>query len=85
MGGFVAVYNYLAFHLSAPPYLLPAGLIGLVFLAYLGGTVSSPLAGRLASRSVRLPVLLGGMATMLLGLGHHASPVLFLWCCSAWW
>ena len=30
MGGFVAIYNYLAFHLSAPPYLLPAALIGLV-------------------------------------------------------
>lgn len=69
MGGFVAVYNYLAFHLSAPPYLVPAGLIGLVFLAYLGGTVSSPLAGRAASRRGRLPVLLGAMATMLLGLG----------------
>ena len=78
MGGFVAVYNYLAFHLSAPPYLLPAGLIGLVFLAYLGGTVSSPLAGRLASRRGRLPVLLGGMATMLLGLGITLAGALSL-------
>lgn len=68
MGGFVAVYNYLAFHLSGPPYLLPASLIGLMFLAYLGGTVSSPLAGRLASRHGRLPVMLGAMAVMLLGL-----------------
>lgn len=68
MGGFVAIYNYLAFHLSAPPYLLPAGLIGLVFLAYLGGTVSSPWAGRLASVHGRLPVLLASMGVMLLGL-----------------
>lgn len=68
MGGFVAIYNYLAFHLSTPPYLIPAGLIGLVFLAYLGGTVSSPLAGRLAARHGRLAVLLASMGVMLLGL-----------------
>lgn len=68
MGGFVAVYNYLTFHLSAPPYGLPGDLLGLVFLAYLGGTVASPLAGRLAARHGRLPVMLGGMAVMLAGL-----------------
>ncbi|WP_193104547.1 MFS transporter [Brachybacterium sp. FME24] len=68
MGGFVAIYNYLSFHLSTMPYLLPAGLIGLVFLAYLGGTVSSPLAGRFAARHGRLPVLLTSMGVMLLGL-----------------
>lgn len=68
MGGFVAVYNYLTFHLSAPPYSLPAGLLGLVFLAYLGGTVASPVAGRLASIHGRLPVLLVFMGVMLLGL-----------------
>lgn len=68
MGGFVAVYNYLTFHLSAPPYSLPAGLLGLVFLAYLGGTVASPVAGRLASIHGRLPVLLASMGVMLLGL-----------------
>lgn len=68
MGGFVAVYNYLTFHLSAPPYSLPAGLLGLVFLAYLGGTVASPVAGRLASIHGRLPALLAFMGVMLLGL-----------------
>lgn len=68
MGGFVSVYNYLSFHLTAPPYLLPAGLIGLVFLAYLGGTVSSPLAGRLAARHGRLRMMLTGTAVMLVGL-----------------
>jgi len=68
MGGFVAVYNYLAFHLVAPPFGLPASLIGLLFLAYLGGTVSSPLAGRLADVHGRLPVMLGAMTTMLGGL-----------------
>jgi predicted MFS family arabinose efflux permease len=58
MGAFVAVYNYLGFHLSEPPFLLPVWLVTLLFLAYLAGTVSSPWAGSLASRLGRYPVLL---------------------------
>lgn len=68
MGGFVAVYNYLGFRLTAPPFSLPLWLASLLFLAYLAGTVSSPWAGRLAARVGRLPVLLGSIALMLLGL-----------------
>lgn len=68
MGGFVSVYNYLSFHLTAPPYLVPAALLGMVFLAYLGGTVSSPVAGRLAARHGRLPTMLAGTGVMLAGL-----------------
>ena len=58
MGAFVAVYNYLGFHLSEAPFLLPAWVVTLLFLAYLAGTLSSPWAGSLASRFGRFPVLL---------------------------
>lgn len=58
MGAFVAVYNYLGFHLSEPPFHLPVWLVTLLFLAYLAGTFSSPWAGSLASRFGRYPVLL---------------------------
>lgn len=68
MGGFVAMYNFLGFHLSAPPYQLPLWLTGLIFLAYLAGTVSSPRAGVLASRLGRKPVLLGGNLLMMAGV-----------------
>lgn len=68
MGGFVAMYNFLGFHLSAPPYGLPLWLTGLIFLAYLAGTVSSPRAGVLASRHGRRPVLLGGNLLMMAGV-----------------
>jgi MFS transporter, YNFM family, putative membrane transport protein len=68
MGGFVAVYNYLGFRLQAPPFLLPAALSSLLFLAYLSGTWSSAFSGRLAARRGRLPVLLGSAGLMLLGL-----------------
>lgn len=68
MGGFVAVFNYLGFRLEAPPFLIPASLASLVFLAYLSGTWSSRASGLFVSRFARLPVLLGSIAVMLGGL-----------------
>jgi predicted MFS family arabinose efflux permease len=67
MGAFVAVYNYLGFHLAAPPFALPAWFVTLLFLAYLAGTFSSPWAGVFASRIGRYPVLLGAIAVMACG------------------
>ena len=67
MGAFVAVYNYLGFHLTAAPFALPPWLVTLLFLAYLAGTVSSPLAGIVASRVGRFPVLLASIGVMALG------------------
>ena len=74
MGAFVAVYNYLGFHLSAPPFALPAWLVTLLFLAYLAGTASSPWAGLLASRNGRLPVLLCSIGVMAIGTALMALP-----------
>lgn len=67
MGGFVAMYNYLGFHLTGPPFLLPIWLTSLVFLAYLAGTLSSPRAGRMASRWGRKKVLLAGNLITMAG------------------
>ena len=74
MGAFVAVYNYLGFHLVADPFALPVWLVTLLFLAYLAGTVSSPWAGALASRRGRYPVLLGAIAVMTVGAALLATP-----------
>lgn len=68
MGGFVATYNYLAFHLVGEPYLLPAWAIGLTFLAYLAGTVSAPRAGVLAAHHGRYRVIVVMVLVMLAGL-----------------
>ncbi len=72
MGGFVAVYNAATFRLEDPPYALAPSIAGLVFLAYLLGSVSSPAAGVLADRwSPRLVVplavvvMLGGVLLTL--------------------
>lgn len=78
MGAFVAVYNYLGFHLTAPPFALPAWVVTLLFLAYLAGTVSSPWAGTLASRLGRFPVLLLSIGVMAAGAGLLLAPVAVL-------
>lgn len=78
MGGFVAVYNYLGFRLSAQPFTLPATLISLMFLAYLSGTVSSRWAGSLTARFGRRNVLLAGLVLMIAGLSLTLTDVLTL-------
>lgn len=75
MGAFVAVYNYLGFHLSGKPFGLPPWVVTLLFLAYLAGTVSSPRAGAIASRVGRFPVLLVSTGVMAGGAGLMLVPV----------
>src|SRR6185503_19111902 len=78
MGGFVAIYNYLAFRLTAAPYHLPVTIVSLIFLAYLAGTCASTLAGALASRYGRKAVLLTSIAIMIIGVLITLSANLFL-------
>ncbi|MFF2485707.1 MFS transporter [Microbacterium sp. NPDC058062] len=74
MGGFVALYNYLGFALAEPPYSMPHWAVSLLFLAYLAGTVASPIAGTLASRFGRLPVLLISSTVMAAGAALTLVP-----------
>jgi YNFM family putative membrane transporter len=68
MGGFVAIYNYLPYRLSAAPFDLAPALLGLVFLAYLAGTVASAAAGWAADRLGRPGVLVASVLVMGAGL-----------------
>jgi YNFM family putative membrane transporter len=68
MGGFVAVYNAGTFRLEGPPYDLSPALAGLVFLAYLLGSASSPVAGALADRFGRRTVVPATVAVMGAGV-----------------
>lgn len=69
MGSFVTVYNYAGFRLLAPPYGLNQTQIGLIFLSYVFGMVASTIAGFLADRFGRSPVVLVGAFVMISGLG----------------
>ncbi|MBY8857135.1 MFS transporter [Nocardia sp. CA2R105] len=71
MGCFVTVYNYLGFRLLSPPFALAPVIVGLIFVVYLAGSVSSTVAGRLVDvlgRPRMLPVTalitLAGVALM---------------------
>jgi predicted MFS family arabinose efflux permease len=76
MGGFVAVYNYLTFHLEAAPFGLTPTRIALLFFAYLAGTLSSGWAGRLAGRHGRIRTLCGSIAIMVAGAVLMLAPLL---------
>lgn len=76
MGSFVAVYNVLPFRLVGPPFDIPAGLASLAFLAYLAGSVTSGIAGRLADRYGRPAVLWVSLALALVGLALSLPDVL---------
>lgn len=79
MGAFVSVYNYLGFRLEAPPYLLPASAVALLFLAYLAGTFSSRMVAGMAGRWGRRAVLLASIGVMVGGLAMTlASPIVLI-------
>ena len=69
MGGFVALYNYIGYHLLGAPYELSQAAVGWIFVLYLVGTFSSAWMGRLADGLGRARVLWIGMAIMLCGVG----------------
>ena len=78
MGSFVTIYNYLGFRLTAAPFGLSQAIVGLISVAYLAGTVSSPVAGRLVDRYSRRQVLWGTAVVSVVGLGLMLSDDLVL-------
>ena len=80
MGGFVTLYNFIGYRLMQAPFGLSAAAVGLVFLAYLGGTVSSAVAGRIADRFGRprvfVAAVLLAIAAAVLTLPAALAPVL---------
>ncbi|MBB5788913.1 MFS transporter [Jiangella mangrovi] len=61
MSAFVTVYNYLPYRLLAAPFTLSAAVVGLVFLAYVPGSISAGVAGRVGDRVGRRAVLWAGV------------------------
>jgi len=68
MGGFVTVYNYVAFYLLSPPYDLSQSQIALIFLAYAFGAGGSGVMGKLTARFERSRILLVSLAIMASGI-----------------
>jgi YNFM family putative membrane transporter len=68
LGGFVTVYNYVGYRLSAAPYLLSKTAVGMIFSVYVVGIFSSSWIGHLAGRLGRRKVLWTMFALELAGL-----------------
>ncbi|PTA92746.1 MFS transporter [Kosakonia sp. H7A] len=68
MGSFVTLFNYIGYRLMLSPWSLSQAAVGLLSLAYLTGTWSSPRAGAMTNKYGRGPVMIGSSAIMLFGL-----------------
>jgi YNFM family putative membrane transporter len=58
MGAFVTLFNYIGYRLMLSPWHLSQAVVGLLSVAYLTGTWSSPKAGAMTARYGRGPVML---------------------------
>ena len=63
---FINLYTYLTFRLSAEPWQLGAGSLGMLFLTYLAGTLSATLSGRVPYTRA-LHGMMTGIALLLFG------------------
>lgn len=63
---FIAIFSYLPFYLSEPPFSFSALAIGFVYIVYAAGIVSSPLAGYFAKRFGLLPIILLGLSILII-------------------
>ena len=78
MSAFVTMYNYLGFRLLEAPFGLSQAVVGLIFLVYLAGTVSSTVAGSLGDRVGRLQVLWVSVSLALVAAVASLPDVLWL-------
>ncbi|WP_235432360.1 MFS transporter [Nostocoides japonicum] len=76
MGATIAVFNALGFRLVAAPFGLDVGFIGLLYLTYVLGSVSSGTAGSLADRWGRRTVIPIACAIALAGVLLTLVPAL---------
>jgi len=68
MGSFVTLFNYIGYRLMQTPWQLSQAVVGLLSVAYLTGTWSSPKAGAMTARFGRGPVMLASTGIMLGGV-----------------
>lgn len=78
MGAFVTLFNYIGYRLMMSPWHLNQAVVGLLSVAYLTGTWSSPKAGALSVRYGRGPVMVSFTGIMLLGLLLTLLPSLWM-------
>jgi YNFM family putative membrane transporter len=66
--GFIGLYTYLPYYLTAAPFYLPTALVAFAYVSYLAGTVTSPLAGKLSTHISRRLLTAIGLLIAILGI-----------------
>jgi YNFM family putative membrane transporter len=66
--GWIGLFTYLPYLLSAAPYGLSTGLVSSVYLVYAAGVVASPIAGRLSARIPPRTLIAAGLAVEAVGM-----------------
>lgn len=72
---FLGSFNYITFLLSSPPYRLSPTFLGLLFMTYLAGSVSSTLSGKWAQSLGKANCLIIGISLFAAGILctlHHS-------------
>jgi YNFM family putative membrane transporter len=80
-GCFVNLFSYLMSVLEEAPYQLPSALRSLVFITFLGGTMSASLAGKFSKKHGQLAGVATGVCIMLAAnflLSHHNLSIMII-------
>ena len=78
MGGFVTLYNYVTFRLLGHDFGLSHTQVGLIFLAYAFGSLSSTVMGNLVNTYGRRRILSSALGIMTIGLVLTVGSALWL-------
>lgn len=76
MGAFITIFNYVGFHLMAPPFGLSQAAVGLIFAVYPVGSLGSAWLGAWAGRGRRERIFLLSIVIMGLGVALTLSSAL---------
>lgn len=82
--GFLGIFTYVPYYLSAPPFTLPPAIIALAYISYLAGVIASPWAGTLSTRYSRPRLITIGLLTAMGGIGLTLIPNLPLIALGLW-
>ncbi|SDG92439.1 MFS transporter, YNFM family, putative membrane transport protein [Alteribacillus persepolensis] len=65
---FIGIFNFITYYLSGDPFFVSTAVLGLLFLTYGAGTVSSTLAGKAAQIWKQTSAVFIGVALMVLAV-----------------
>ncbi|MEF3274053.1 MAG: MFS transporter [Chloroflexus sp.] len=74
--GFLGIFTYLPYYLTAPPFQLPPAIVALAYTSYLAGVIVSPWAGALSVRYSAYRLIAIGLMIAMVGIGLTLVPSL---------